>query len=270
MCEVIPVETDWLPDWRDKTAYPKPRDLSFTQWAWQFLRRNSEYQADYAKWRTLFDSLGGDREPLMTIEDDLRFWVCDPPAYDNETYAEYRKRVGRDFRGYTALWAVLCGKYGLGTALPVPDPCENVFRASWFRTEGLVCTSGVPGLDDRRVVIEPSDFEIFIRFNLEWPIKVQLRRAQELLERQKAYYKKHELFEPISKRNRITRFPFYVRLLDARSSGAKITEIAAVLLSANDNSYPDYIASKNIRNSLKAAQKLRDQEYLFIPLGRAK
>src|SRR5262249_37797114 len=33
----------WLPDWKDKDNYPGPGTTS-SQWAWQFLRRNSEYQ----------------------------------------------------------------------------------------------------------------------------------------------------------------------------------------------------------------------------------
>jgi hypothetical protein len=37
-----------MPDWADPTAYPKPDDLSLRQWGWEFLRRNPEYQLDWA------------------------------------------------------------------------------------------------------------------------------------------------------------------------------------------------------------------------------
>jgi hypothetical protein len=34
----------WLPDWRNESAYPNPKNTRAQQWAWEFLRRNSEYQ----------------------------------------------------------------------------------------------------------------------------------------------------------------------------------------------------------------------------------
>ncbi|HAG75166.1 MAG TPA: hypothetical protein DCL53_06870 [Thauera sp.] len=37
-----------LPDWRDSSAYPK--EAAARWWAWQFLRRNRDYQTDYAQW----------------------------------------------------------------------------------------------------------------------------------------------------------------------------------------------------------------------------
>ncbi|MFA5593272.1 MAG: DUF6499 domain-containing protein [Micavibrio sp.] len=39
----------WLPDWRDKSQYPDPRSTSNKQWAWEFLRRNPDYQKDFYK-----------------------------------------------------------------------------------------------------------------------------------------------------------------------------------------------------------------------------
>lgn len=37
-----------LPDWRLASAYPAAAPARW--WAWQFLRRNPDYQSDYAKW----------------------------------------------------------------------------------------------------------------------------------------------------------------------------------------------------------------------------
>ncbi|MCX7181013.1 MAG: DUF6499 domain-containing protein [Proteobacteria bacterium] len=37
-----------FPDWTDKSQYPDPKQFSLSQWAWEFLRRNPNYQADYA------------------------------------------------------------------------------------------------------------------------------------------------------------------------------------------------------------------------------
>src|ERR1700739_3527049 len=37
----------WLPDWLDQSQYPS--DTTRLEWAWQFLRRNPEYQRFWAE-----------------------------------------------------------------------------------------------------------------------------------------------------------------------------------------------------------------------------
>lgn len=264
------MKPDWLPDWKDPKAYPEPDDLSLGQWAWQFLRRNPEYQADFAKWRELRDGLDDPEGRLPTIDQDLSFFVCDPPASDGETYATYRKRVGNKWRSEISLYAHLWEKYGLRTGARfwlLPDPREDQ-QSVWFETLTIGYIPGIP--DCREYVVGPEAFEVLVRFNLEWPIEVQLEKAQKILKRERTYYKKNDAFEPIEKRNRLDKFQLYIRLLDAEVSGAEAGEMAAVLLPNRDNSYPDYGADKNIRDGLKAAQKLRDRDYRFIPLARQK
>lgn len=38
-----------LPDWRDRSLYPKAGALTPAQWRWEFLRRDASYQAAWAK-----------------------------------------------------------------------------------------------------------------------------------------------------------------------------------------------------------------------------
>lgn len=60
-----------LPDWRDAAQYPAEAPAQW--WAWQFLRRNCAYQADYAQWAAAealhaadFDSVDApDESPLL-------------------------------------------------------------------------------------------------------------------------------------------------------------------------------------------------------------
>jgi hypothetical protein len=42
-------EPPWPPDWRNAAHYRSPRNTSPLQWAWEFLRRNPEYQTLWAK-----------------------------------------------------------------------------------------------------------------------------------------------------------------------------------------------------------------------------
>ena len=39
-----PNKPDWLPDWKDKIKYPDPKKATGRVWAWEFLRRNPQYQ----------------------------------------------------------------------------------------------------------------------------------------------------------------------------------------------------------------------------------
>ena len=47
-----PTPPSWLPDWKDETAYTDHGD-DLEAWAWEFLRRNPDYQADFARWAAL-------------------------------------------------------------------------------------------------------------------------------------------------------------------------------------------------------------------------
>lgn len=42
-------ERDFLPDWRNAGAYTYTEKLTRAGWAWEFLRRNSAFQEDYAR-----------------------------------------------------------------------------------------------------------------------------------------------------------------------------------------------------------------------------
>jgi hypothetical protein len=39
----------WVPDWRDESAYDSLKNASWGKWAWEFLRRNEEYQAEWGQ-----------------------------------------------------------------------------------------------------------------------------------------------------------------------------------------------------------------------------
>jgi len=59
-----PEELSWLPDWRDASRYPPVEGTSGTRWAWEFLRRNPDYQKAYLE-------LSRSPPPLRTWTDCL-------------------------------------------------------------------------------------------------------------------------------------------------------------------------------------------------------
>lgn len=72
---------EWLPDWRDPLQYPDPEKAPLTLFAWEFLRRNPEYQADYDRvWGSLSES-----ERRGVLEEIF-------PALPGEKEEDYRQR----------------------------------------------------------------------------------------------------------------------------------------------------------------------------------
>jgi len=69
-------------DWRDAAAYDFSPALSREEWAWQFLRRNPDYRADYAwfiaTWRALEADYGAPPHR------DFFRWKQDPRAWRSE------------------------------------------------------------------------------------------------------------------------------------------------------------------------------------------
>lgn len=55
-----------FPDWTDKSQYPDPEQFSLSQWAWEFLRRNPQYQASYAALGLETDQVVRERLSLQT------------------------------------------------------------------------------------------------------------------------------------------------------------------------------------------------------------
>jgi hypothetical protein len=48
-----PNKPDWLPDWKDISKYPDPKEASGGVWAWEFLRRNPQYQQLWEQYAAL-------------------------------------------------------------------------------------------------------------------------------------------------------------------------------------------------------------------------
>lgn len=93
---------DWLPDWTDPDGYPDHGE-NVSAWAWEFLRRNPEYQADYAHYMSIpWCYPEGGKTPKLAgrtynDEAEMLYFYADPPAArPTETVGEYRRRTGVD------------------------------------------------------------------------------------------------------------------------------------------------------------------------------
>lgn len=117
----------WIPDWRDSSAYSKLTTRGAL--AWQFLRRNLDYQADWDMFLSVPEFFpGGGKTPKFTsrtfVPDAfMRYYYAEPEALDSETLEEYEARLdGTDYY-VTNLEDGLCRKWGVRELYP-PSQAE--------------------------------------------------------------------------------------------------------------------------------------------------
>ena len=131
-----PDELSWLPDWRDASRYPPVEGTSGTRWAWEFLRRNPEYQKAYSE--LTYFSTYNPPSPILSwkvngkdvLMGRLRERII--PARqlftsDEEVTEETRRLLG------------ICERFHLVDGVMPPDPRSNEdprlsFRAAWMRS----------------------------------------------------------------------------------------------------------------------------------------
>lgn len=90
---------DWLPYWRDPARYTDHGD-DLRLWAWEFLRRNPEYQSDYAHYMSIpWCYPEGGKTPKIAArsigyDSEMIYLHGSLPAIPGETAGEYEHRTG--------------------------------------------------------------------------------------------------------------------------------------------------------------------------------
>lgn len=197
----------WLPDWTDPKAYRDHGDNA-AAWAWEFLRRNPEYQADFAYYMSVpgYDTDGRKTPKFSSVtynaDAEIRYFYADPPpASPAETVGEYRQRTGIV---PVQLETALLHKWGLivlndpalaepvffGTDDPLPPfelqqaPYGYVFREYIDIKRSIAMPRELPG---REVIVAdwPEEDDGFMRvfaFDVRLPLDGQLAAAKAMLE----------------------------------------------------------------------------------------
>jgi hypothetical protein len=234
---------EWLPNWRDPSSYPDPKNTSRTQWAWELLRRNKDYQAEWKQTdedRSFFNGLPADWEPT-------------------------------DFQ-------IECSKYGpmlylglkWGMVCLAPDPSVD-------SPEILTLHSSIIGSVDFESaqtiknipLLTPERWEVMtVMFDLSQPLHPQLQEAKNSLEETRERYLGEGKIE-LKKNPR--KFPAghklhnYLRCYDGNVAGATIREIAGIVFDFSDNSYESgHLADQRVRDSIKATAALISEQHGFL------
>jgi hypothetical protein len=190
--------TNWgIPaDWLDPHAYGDTKRWSLSRWRWEFTRRRDDCRADF----------------LAHKDETVRFCEEALPA------DEKRGRLRRpDEPGFTARVSDCYKKYGL-SALPNPAIGDQPFYVIIFEKSGPRLVLWTTGVNNHF-----QGTEAVILFDLTAPIDVQLKGAKQLLESKQKKQIGH-LVQP--SRRHPTKWLTYLRILDAKESGASLSQIA--------------------------------------------
>lgn len=199
-----------------------PAGLSRDQWAWEFLRRNPDYQADYRTFIALWQALEADygRPPQR----DFQRWKLDPRAYGplpgkGEIESPSGELcVGENDRVLIECW--IGAKWGF-YKFPIdpdrpapPGPDELSWRP--------------PPPPEAR----PTDdaYRLDIAFDLSLPLPPQLDAARFRLISRAAELRRNGQAAPLSVANQRVRWTRMLELLDAEAAGKAINEADTDLL----------------------------------------
>jgi hypothetical protein len=176
-------------DWRNPGDYGYTERLTLHDWAWEFLRRSSEYRSD---WQTLEDA---------------------KPSLSSEEYLEAAKTIGSG--------------YGLGMAIdPNLKPPES--DHFWMIGCSLRVLWGMPDGTESGLPWPGYPTAAFLVFNLTVPIEPQLQEASRVLNRyQRELVESLGYPEPItpSVRPQTDKYCGYIRALDGREAGVSQKKI---------------------------------------------
>jgi hypothetical protein len=218
----------WLPNWLQQSEYPSPSSASRLEWAWQFLRRNYEYQQAWEE----------HTRPHYDPSD------LSEPIDSKSSRKLPLKRVDRPQLLETRLFQE---QFRIGTS-PPPAPSEPTAKLGFV----AIRYAEVRGEHTPRIPVGHD--QVLVLFNLNLSIDRQLADAKELLKS----FKRRQF------RARVDQYQRYLRLLDAKAVGASNADIARVLYprakDIND-------AKNRIRKDMRIAKRLRDHDYWRIAVG---
>ena len=205
-------------------AYAYCTTLTRDQWAWEFLRRNPDYQSDYMHFIAIWQALATDYG--APPHRDFARWKHDPRAYgplNDSTFDALNTATGDLCIGENDRVLIECWmgakwgfhKFPLDPACPTPpSPAELSWRP--------------PPTPEPRLTDEA--YRLDIPFDLSLPLPPQLEAAKFRLVSRATELRRAGKFAPLSVANQCARWIQMLRLLDAKAAGGSGKENEAGLL----------------------------------------
>ena len=207
-----------MADWQNATLYQFTQSLGTDEWAWQFLRRNPDYRADWHWFHTIWAALEADygRPPAR----DFQQWEKDPRAY--------REAVNE--QGETESLLIECWmgqkwgfyKFPIDPDITRPQPgAELLWRPQPLIPQLVQATDQDWLGEDHAKVAYGFDLSLTLATQVD-----QAKRFLLMLQKQRSKQGSIRLEIPQQRHHDWT---CYLRYLDAEFEDAPVDEIKAVL-----------------------------------------
>lgn len=240
-------ENQYVKNWRDVSEYLHLQDESWLRLAWEFLRRNEEYQQAQLAWRNQVQLIWRNDADKSC---QSGFFPTDGPIADMAL--DINRRFGIDTYSFDGV-----EKYCVhhpGTDTP----------PKFGRCKAYLAGSELPGtVPDKR---------IFVELDLTLPIEFQLKRIQKMLNEYEeiGQVKLLELLgkttdrpfmkKRFNKRDKL-RLIQHLRILDAIAVGMENKDMIPVMFSDISNEYPENKASARVRDHKDDALFFKNSGY---------
>jgi hypothetical protein len=228
-------------NWKNPNHYQFTHKLTAKQWAWEFLRRNPEYQREWhqfiATWKDLEACYG------KPSQRDIKAWQRDKRAWiPEQSCAESDCRINGD---KVLIECALGARWGFYKFPPDPSDHDPVSanRLVWRK---IIWQAPLVGSQQSTAASLTT-----IAFDLSMPLPPQLEQAKRHLQiEQRKRIKSKKINAPTIAQHsqKLTR---YLRILDALSVRAEIEEIGTALNST----------ISTIEHDKSEALALRDENY---------
>jgi len=250
-----------MPDWRKKEDYDFISNLSDEGLAWEFVRRNSDYIADWKAYENTLKSTAHSIKPKFLSKDIgkvIGFHYI-PPILDHESEVAWSVRVNDPIRLNERQW--LCRKWGLRKELK--DPSDNSppeFIPAKSLPSRLTWDELPSYFTNDEETFPPVEKKAVIGFDLESPFGPQLEMAKEILE----YAAKTNPSNP-GQGDNTKLLPTYIRIIDVPKDVLP-KEIAQYFLELKKvvNSDDPNALSKKLYSWRKRAKQLTENYKTFL------
>ena len=288
-------------DWLEKSQYPDIKSAGPSRWAWEFLRRNACYEAD---WQRHVGALRNIALRVPEISEYVEYLIAD----NAESWTKLKNRVKDEgaFNEQLCSWSFLLYQHvewststrALGALWGLENmvqPAHATFQAPRVMFIGRQFALGVsyPVLDLRfsKAMGSRDDWLAYcekcvkdlgakfpsnaterqaVSFDLRYPIKPQMDAAKRNLEYLQKQLQTAGTIKPLKAHKKQPReWLNYLRALDAVAVDARVDEIVSVLLpseAASNNYQHGYAPRKKVEAWLDAGKKLMQEGYQSIAL----
>ena len=275
------------PDWRNASDYPSPGTASNSRLAWEFLRRNPGYLESWATYLTALRFAAGKEPELSRFVDCIandapadKTWLASLEAADSFAISErifdhpaltHTTHDSGGRKTHTRLQRHLAKPWGIDTLC---NPSGNAFlQLPRFIGGGLSWSSptshGLRDLEDFHGGDLYDSQWLILEVDLRLPLNVLEERTSWAIRSSQAWGTKAGHFKPIKHRARPPALLIeYLRLLDARAAGVRLSDIGAALHPRAANHAPEYARNHRMKAAHGEAVRMRDEGYRVLPMLR--